>query len=176
MRNIKWIFQLFLKFSLDVCRGMIHLAAEGVVHRDLATRNLLLDVNYNVKITDFGFARSVESSAAPNLTKSSVGPLKWMAPENIMQKTYSTKSDVWSFAITVMEMLLSDVPYPNQDQMAVAVEVCKGKLIHPIPEHTPPELGLLLQSCWKYAPEQRPTFDVILRQLQPIAQKYCTNK
>jgi len=161
-----------LRFALDTGRGMIHLAAEGVVHRDLACRNLLLDRNYQVKITDFGFARSVDSATQQMQTKSSVGPLKWMAPENILTKTYSSYSDVWSFGITVIEMLLCAAPYPNEDQMQIAVQVCKGQLTHPIPPHCPPALAVLLQSCWRFNATQRPSFETIVAQLQPIAAQF----
>lgn len=60
-----------LKMAKDIAAGMGHLHAEGIVHRDLATRNLLLDENMNVKITDFGMSRVLESEA--NNTASEVG-------------------------------------------------------------------------------------------------------
>lgn len=87
---------------------MIHLSAEGVVHRDLACRNLLLDKQFTVKITDFGLARVVAmdevESANEGQTRSYVGPIKWMSPENILDRTYSTKSDVWAYGICLIEM------------------------------------------------------------------------
>jgi len=53
--------------------------------------------------------------------------------------------------------------------MTIAVSVVKGELTHPIPEHCPSGLSTILQSCWKFKPEERPTFEQILSQLKPIA-------
>lgn len=124
-RKEKLDTKTILKFAIGTCRGMVHLAAEGVVHRDLACRNLLLDELLRVKITDFGLARVLDDTSAGQ-TQSTVGPIKWMAPESIIHRKYSTKSDVWSFGICLIEMCLSSEPYPGEDQMKVAMSVCKG--------------------------------------------------
>jgi len=56
--------------------------------------------------------------------------------------------------------------------MAVAVSVVKGQLTHPIPPHCPHGLATILQSCWKFKPEERPTFEQILSQLKPVAKSH----
>lgn len=66
-------------------------------------------------------------------------------------------------------MLLCSAPYPGEDQMQIAVSVCKGTFTHPIPAHCPTGLASILQSCWQFKPELRPTFDEILSKLEPIA-------
>lgn len=58
---------------------------EYLIFRDLASRNLLLDAQLNIKITDFGLSR-VMTDSETNFTQSEVGPLKWMAPESITSK------------------------------------------------------------------------------------------
>src|SRR5689334_2088344 len=63
-----------LKWMLDICTGMGHLAKNQIVHRDLAARNCLLDSNLNVKISDFGLARIADTSNSI-YSKSNVGPL-----------------------------------------------------------------------------------------------------
>ena len=71
-----------IKFAQGIASGMSHLHTEGIIHRDLATRNILLSEGLTPKISDFGLSRF----GAPdddNQTKSDVGPLKWMAPEAI---------------------------------------------------------------------------------------------
>merc|ERR1712146_108664 len=88
--------------------GMSHLHTEGIIHRDLATRNILLSEGLTPKISDFGLSRF----GAPdddNQTKSDVGPLKWMAPEAIKARVYGKKTDVWSYGVTVWEIVARPV-------------------------------------------------------------------
>ena len=74
----------------------------NVVHRDLACRNILMGNGKNLKITDFGLSRKVEDIYVKT-TKEKL-PLKWMALESIETREYTTKSDVWSYGITLWEI------------------------------------------------------------------------
>ena len=75
---------------------------------------MLLTENLDVKISDFGMARALEAKEeSSGKTTSTTGPLKWMAPECITEGEYSTKSDVWAFGITMIEILTRDLPYPD---------------------------------------------------------------
>ena len=112
--------------QLNICKGiasgMAHLHKHKVIHRDLAARNILLDDQFTAKISDFGLSRFAE--ADENKTKSDVGPIKWMSPESIKDKVYSDKSDVWSFGVTLWEVLTRKNPYPQMDLITVATKVC----------------------------------------------------
>jgi len=112
--------------QLNICKGiasgMAHLHKHKVIHRDLAARNILLDATFTAKISDFGLSRFAE--ADENKTKSDVGPIKWMSPESIKDKVYSDKSDVWSFGVTLWEVLTRKNPYPQMDLITVATKVC----------------------------------------------------
>jgi serine/threonine protein kinase len=105
------------KFKIieEVCRGMIHLRKflytvltlsdkHNIIHRDLAARNILLRANNEAVVSDFGFARTGVADDGGQ-TKAAVGPLRWMPPESLTNGLYSTKSDVWSFAVTVYPIL-----------------------------------------------------------------------
>ena len=48
-----------------------------------------------------------------NKTQSNIGPVRWMAPESIKENKYSTKSDVWAFGVTIVEILTQQNPYPH---------------------------------------------------------------
>ena len=106
-----------------IASGLLHLHMEGIVHRDLAARNVLLSGDYTPKVSDFGMSRITSSSEKTGITSKDVGPVKydtfiitltqirWMSPESVLNREYSTKSDVWSFGVTVFEVLTQTDPY-----------------------------------------------------------------
>jgi len=90
---IKWWYQLL--DGLDFCHE------HGVLHRDLKPSNLLLDSEFDLKLADFGVSSLIHSPPAPER----VGSRRYMAPEVVEELKYSTKSDVWSAGIVMMEAL-----------------------------------------------------------------------
>ena len=92
---------------LDVAAGMAHLAKHHFVHRDLATRNVLLDGKLTAKIADFGLGRDVDGSNyyRPSDQAALLLPLRWSDPEVLESNKFNEKTAVWSFGITAMEVL-----------------------------------------------------------------------
>ena len=68
----------------------------------------------------------------------------------------------------MIEILTRDTPYPDLKSFEVAVKVAKEKYVHPIPDHTPPGLAKIMSSCWKYNPDERPTFNQIFDSLSTL--------
>ena len=90
------------RMALSVARGMDFLSRRQVVHRDLAARNILVS-NFEqgkLKISDFGMAKLMENGVyvRPKTLREPL-PLKWMAPESISDRTFSSASDMWSFKL-----------------------------------------------------------------------------
>lgn len=167
---------LLFKFTLGIARGMAHLACSRIVHRDLAARNILLGSDYSPKVSDFGMSRVVsDENSREGQTNSTVGPIKWMSPESLRDRTYSEKSDVWSFGVLVFEILTGHAPYSGMDLLEVAVQTRdqgltpQGELKAEIVSRNlqvPLYLLELLDMCFKYAPEDRPNFAEIVRFLE----------
>jgi len=154
---------LLANIAKGISAGMLHLHKEGIVHRDLATRNILLGAGYQVKISDFGLSRVVDSSTSgSNQTRSDTGPLKWMSPEAIRNREYSTKSDVWAFGVTLYEVVARNEPYLGLDPVQTALQV-NGGLRLDIPYYTPSVLAEIMQGCFQTDPNLRPDFSSICR-------------
>ncbi len=96
-----------VRFAAEAASGLLHLHAEGVVHRDIAARNLLLTNSYppTVKVCDFGLARVLDSQQSDSGSINLSGPLRWMAPESLRPVAgltrFSYASDVYMFGITI---------------------------------------------------------------------------
>jgi hypothetical protein len=84
-----------------IAAGMQSLSSQHIVHRDLAARNILLDSQLEPRVSDFGFSRVVGDDEKQGKTNATVGPIKWMPPESLRDRTYSEKSDVWAFGVTM---------------------------------------------------------------------------
>jgi len=152
-----------------IASGMLHLHKEGIIHRDLAARNVLLDKDYEPIISDFGLSRVVGVASQSAVTKSDVGPIKWMPPESLVNKTYGTKSDVWAFGVTCWEILARSEPYPDMEPLEVAFKVVQEGLRLTLPSDCPPEIAEVILSCWAHNKEERPDFSQLFAQLSQLS-------
>ncbi|XP_028765905.1 serine/threonine-protein kinase STY46-like isoform X2 [Neltuma alba] len=148
-----------LRVATDVCEGMKYLHQNDIIHRDLKTANLLMDENRVVKVADFGVARVEDQSG---IMTAETGTYRWMAPEVIEHKPYNHKADVFSFGITLWELLTGKLPHEHLSPLQAAVGVVHKGLRPNIPRHTHPVLIELMSRCWHQDPSLRPEFSEIL--------------
>ena len=89
-------------FAYQIAAGMTYLSSIGIVHRDLACRNILVDEGKVLKITDFGMSRETEEVYIQQ-SKGRV-PFKWMAIESILAREFTSASDVWAYGVVLWEI------------------------------------------------------------------------
>ncbi|KAM3854494.1 protein-tyrosine kinase 2-beta isoform 5-T6 [Vipera latastei] len=161
--------QTLILYTLQICKAMAYLEAINCVHRDIAVRNVLVASPECVKLGDFGLSRYIEDD---EYYKASVTrlPIKWMAPESINFRRFTSASDVWMFAVCMWEILsYGKQPFfwlENKDVIGVLE---KGDRL-PKPDACPPILYALMTRCWDYDPNDRPKFKELVCSLSDIYQ------
>jgi serine/threonine protein kinase len=115
--------KMIVKIAMQASEGVRSLHQENIIHRDLACRNLLVDENFDVYVSDFGFARQKENKNSKGFTTTHVGPIKWEAPESLQRKEYSEKTDAFSFGVCLYELVCGKEPWEGETHAQVAYQV-----------------------------------------------------
>uniref|UniRef100_A0A8C9SW25 receptor protein-tyrosine kinase n=1 Tax=Scleropages formosus TaxID=113540 RepID=A0A8C9SW25_SCLFO len=160
-----------ISYSFQVAKGMEFLSSRKCIHRDLAARNILLSENNVVKICDFGLARDVYKD--PDYVRKGDArlPLKWMAPETIFDRVYTTQSDVWSFGVLLWEIFsLGASPYPGVVIDETFCRRLKEGTRMRAPDYSSPEIYQIMLECWLDRPKDRPTFTELVQHLGDLLQ------
>uniref|UniRef100_A0A8C9Z8E3 Vascular endothelial growth factor receptor 3 n=1 Tax=Sander lucioperca TaxID=283035 RepID=A0A8C9Z8E3_SANLU len=161
-------------YSFQVARGMEFLASRKCIHRDLAARNILLSENNIVKICDFGLARDIYKDPDYVRKGNARLPLKWMAPESIFDKVYTSQSDVWSFGVLLWEIFsLGASPYPGVQIDEDFCKRLKDGVRMRAPETASPEIYGIMLACWQGEPKERPNFPALVQILGDLLYYNC---
>ena len=154
--------------GLQIANGMRYLASHCFIHRDLAARNCLVGEDYIVKIADFGMTHNLYNEAYFVMRGKAVLPIRWMAPESFFGR-FSTKTDVWSYGITLWEIftLCRSQPYQEMtdEQLIMGVQRGDRGILPNRPPHIPDKVYDVMAKCWTYNPTQRPDFGTAYNQL-----------
>ncbi|XP_022239773.1 proto-oncogene tyrosine-protein kinase receptor Ret-like [Limulus polyphemus] len=165
-RSIPWAE--LLSFAWQIANGMSYLSNMKLIHRDLATRNVLLASGKVVKISDFGLSRDVyEGETYLKRSKGRV-PVKWMAIESLEDNLYTFKSDVWSFGVVLWEIAtLGATPYPGVTPERL-FQLLKAGYRMEKPNACSDELYSVMLMCWRENPHDRPSFKVLVTKLDQM--------
>jgi serine/threonine-protein kinase TNNI3K len=168
-----------VKIALHISHALtyLHSLQPIVLHRDLKSKNILLDRELNAKLTDFGVSRE----RSDRTMTAGVGTLLWMAPEVMLGERYDEKSDIFSFGVVLSELDSHSLPYSQVKdsesgrripETAVLQMVSLGKLRVQFSPNAHPTIVELANACVSVNPGERPTAADVLYRLHSLLKDY----
>ncbi|GMF27484.1 unnamed protein product [Phytophthora fragariaefolia] len=167
-----------IDIALDTAEALVYLHSfdPTIIHRDIKSRNVLLNHEWEAKISDFGISR--ESSDESTMT-GGMGTTAWIAPEVLQGDRYSESADIFSFGIMLSEMDTCGHPYNSnrseEDALTdakIALLVSTNAIKPTIEADCPPEVRDLILRCVAFHASERPTAVALHYQLRTIANAY----
>ncbi|CAI0389225.1 unnamed protein product [Linum tenue] len=181
---LPWVKRI--KIALGAAKGLafLHGGPEPVIYRDFKTSNILLDSEYNAKLSDFGLAKAGPQGDKTHVSTRVVGTYGYAAPEYVMTGHLTSKSDVYSFGVVLLEILTGrrsmDKKRPSGEQNLVAWArpylADKRKLYQLVDPRLElnysikavQKVSQLAHNCLGRDPKSRPTMDEVVKMLTPL--------
>ena len=161
-RKVLEAIELRRQIASGIARGLDYLhnsPPSGIIHGDLAARNVLLNEKFEPRLSDFGM--SISSAQDVNIASDAQIALRWLAPEVIQHNKFGMQADVWALGITLFELhSLGQRPYAemtNAEFSANLRGVQEGSIVLQQPSTCPQADWELIQECLNVDPDVRPT-------------------
>ncbi|ETW00598.1 serine/threonine protein kinase, variant [Aphanomyces invadans] len=152
---------LVARIATSVLEGLKHIHGNRMVHRDIKPHNLLMNHQGQIKISDFGLARTLNDNATQ--TKTFVGTLLYMAPERIGGGDYAYPADIWSFGLVLVSVALGRYPLPTHDGFFGLVDSVANEGYLKLPDEFSDVCRDFMDKCLAIDPEDRWTAEQLLR-------------
>jgi mitogen-activated protein kinase kinase kinase len=167
-KRIKLPFAKKADMALQVAEGLTYLHSLSVVHRDLKTMNIILDVESNCKICDFGLTITLEKT---HLTvRHMQGSPRYMAPEQFESSAKITeKVDIWQMGCVMLELFCHYVPFKQAHGVQqIATELLLKRRPPHCPAEADPRVRALIQACLRIDPKPRPWAAILVEALNCV--------
>lgn len=152
----------------QVLLALEFLQDKHLFHGDVAARNILIQCDLTAKLCGLGLAYEVHTHGAISSTRTI--PLKWLAPERLLQRPAGIRGDIWSFGILLYEMVtLGAPPYPEVPPVSILQHLQRRKIMKRPSSCTPTMYGLM-KSCWRWSEDSRPSLRELRSRLETAAQ------
>ncbi|XP_030756309.1 putative tyrosine-protein kinase Wsck [Sitophilus oryzae] len=151
-----------LDIALGICKGMGHLHNSNIIHKQLCARSILITNDLVPKVASYGLAQYFSHNKIPDYTR-------WTAMEVFKGNQHTMKSDIWSFACLLWEIVaLGGTPYGNiSSNNEVPANLSKGIRL-PQLSYVNDDLYQIMLDCWQLVPDERPKFEDLLESLESL--------
>ena len=139
-------------YAIEIARGLGAAHARHIVHRDVKPQNVLIDEEGSAKVTDFGIARTLEEDGL-TIDGRVLGTTDYVSPEQALGQHVTGQSDLYSLGVVLYEMLVGDVPFKGENQVAVAMKHVRETL--PDVQRARPGISAALASVVETATAKR---------------------
>ena len=145
-----------ISIAKQICEGLTEAHKLGIVHRDLKPSNIMIDKNGDVRIMDFGIARSMKTKGITG-TGMMIGTPEYMSPEQVEAKDIDQRSDIYSLGIILYEMLTGRIPFEGDTAFAVGLKHKGEEPEDPriFNSNIPEDLSFLILKCLEKDKENR---------------------
>ena len=141
--------------AIQVAQGIAAAHEQHIIHRDIKPQNMIISKDGKVKVADFGIARAVSSQTVNS--SAAVGSVHYISPEQARGGYCDERSDIYSFGITLYEMVTGRVPFEGDNTVAVALAHLEDPVVPP-GDYNPqvyPGLEDIILKCTKKKPDRR---------------------
>lgn len=145
-----------LDFSIQICNGLVIAHDIELIHRDIKSQNILVSNHGNIKVTDFGIAKSSDSATITNSGKI-LGSAYYISPEQARGNFVDCRSDIYSFGVVMYEMFTGRLPFTHGTPVNVALQHIQVDPVEPmdIVKKLPIGINNLIIKCLQKNPALR---------------------
>ena len=151
-------FRSAAQYGIQAARALQHAHDQGVLHRDIKPSNLMLDIEGQLYITDFGLAR-IEADAGMTMTGDIIGTLRYMAPEQALAKrvVIDHRADIYSLGATLYELLALEPAFAETDRSELLKQIAfeEPRRLRQIDRRIPAELETIVGKAMAKLPDER---------------------
>ena len=158
----------FVWCCLQVAQGLAYLSSLKFVHRDIATRNCLINSCHVIKIADFGMSREISNDYYRIGSATACLPVRWMPPEALLYGKFTVKSDIWSYGVLMWEVYsFACQPFGGISNYEVIDRIKNGQMLG-CPDLCPASIFDIMRTCWTKTPQRRPAMAVIVQKISHL--------
>lgn len=149
--------ELAVSITIQIADAMQHAHDKHIIHRDIKPQNIIMKANMKPIVTDFGIARFVDSRTQTYNTKSVMGSVYYISPEQAKGGVVNEQSDIYSLGIVLYEMLTGEVPFDNDNALTIALKHIQEKVPAPITKNAKigPALNDVIIKATQRNPDER---------------------
>jgi serine/threonine protein kinase/Tol biopolymer transport system component len=155
--------ETIIRYGTQIADAVAHAHERGIVHRDLKTANVVITLQCQAKVLDFGLAKRLSAAELDEVTRSqksltdgdsAVGTLQYMAPEVLRGEPTDVRSDLWAFGVMLYAMAAGTLPFQGRTEYELSSGILREPPA-PLPQSAPPGLRAIIQRSLAKEPGQR---------------------